>query len=156
MFQGELIGIRVATEAVGDMMSTDQVEAIAGTGLAGDRYAELKGTFQKGTIERKQQVTLIETEAIEAAAKRYEIAVTHESSRRNLLTRGVPLNHLVDVEFWVGDVKLRGVKLCEPCAHLEKVSGAGLHEALLHRGWLRAEILTNGSLRVGDVIRDVA
>ena len=154
MFQGELIAIRIASDAAAVMQSVDCAEAITGTGLKGDRYAELKGVFQKGEIERKQQVTLVEIEAIEAATKRYDLTVTHQSSRRNLLTSGAPLNHLVGVDFWVGEVQLRGVKLCEPCSYLDKVSGAGHLEALLHRGGLRAEIIQGGQLRVGDVIRD--
>jgi MOSC domain-containing protein YiiM len=155
VFSGELVAIGVASTGQGTMMEVDTVEALGAQGLAGDRYAELKGTFQRGHIEPKQQVTLIELEAIDAAAAEYKLEISHLATRRNLLTRGVPLNHLIDREFWVGDVKLRGVKLCEPCKHLEKLSGAGLVEALRHRGGLRAEVSHGGMLRVGDRIRPV-
>lgn len=150
MFSGKLIGIAVASTAGGAMQIVDRVDAVAGQGLAGDRYSELKGAFQRGHIEPMQQVTLVEAEAIDAASRDYQRPVTHLQTRRNLLTQGVPLNHLVNREFWVGNVRLRGLKLCEPCKYLEKLSGAGLIEALRHRGGLRAEILQGGLLHTGD------
>ncbi len=67
--------------------------------------------------------------------------------------RGVPLNHLVGREFQIGPVRLRGIKLCEPCGHLEKMTVPGIEKALLHRGGLRAEILTSGTLRPGDPVK---
>ena len=68
------------------------------------------------------------------------------------MTRNVPLNHLVGKEFAIGDVRLRGIRLCEPCDHLQRVTGKSLIKGLLHRGGLRAQILTQGTIRVGDVI----
>jgi MOSC domain-containing protein YiiM len=68
------------------------------------------------------------------------------------VTRGVPLNHLVGREFTVGGVRLRGIKLCEPCAHMESLSRPGARKALLHRGGLRAQILESGTIRAGDPI----
>jgi MOSC domain-containing protein YiiM len=138
------------------MQVVDQIDAVKGQGLAGDRYAEVKGAFQRGHIEPMQHVTLIEAEAIQAASLDYQRPLTHLDTRRNLLTQGVPLNHLVNREFWVGDVKLRGLKLCEPCKYLEKLSGAGLIEALRHRGGLRAEIVQGGVLQTGDRVRPAA
>jgi MOSC domain-containing protein YiiM len=76
------------------------------------------------------------------------------ATRRNIVTRGVPLKHLVGQQFRVGDVTLRGLRLCEPCAHLERLSHPGVREALIHRGGLRAQILTDGTIRVGDSIRE--
>jgi MOSC domain-containing protein YiiM len=74
-------------------------------------------------------------------------------SRRNLLTRGVPLNHLIGREFTVGEVVLRGIRLCEPCDHLEGLTVKGIKDGLHHRGGLRAEILHGGTLQPGDAIR---
>ena len=140
MFSGQLLSIAVATGAGTPMHEVPQIEALVGQGLQGDRYAELKGTFQRGRIEPMHQVTLIESEAIAAAAKDYDLPIRHLLTRRNLLTQGVPLNHLVNREFWIGDVRLRGVKLCEPCKYLEKLAGNGWIEALKHRGGLRAKL----------------
>ncbi len=75
-------------------------------------------------------------------------------SRRNVVTRGVPLNHLVGKEFMVGDVKVRGLKLCEPCSHLQRLSHEKVLPGLVHRGGLRAQILTEGIIRVGAPVSE--
>ncbi|MDG2382178.1 MAG: MOSC domain-containing protein [Pirellulaceae bacterium] len=152
-FVGELLAIQISDNAAEAMRELDQIEATLGRGLVGDRYANLKGAFQKGTIRPSQQVTLIEQESIQAANADYEVQMTHATTRRNLLTIGVPLNHLVGKQFRVGDVTLKGIKLCEPCSYLNKHSGQDLLSALRHRGGLRAEIVAAGTLRVGDSIR---
>jgi len=97
---------------------------------------------------------LIEAEAIEALKRDYEVALTPGEARRNVVTQGVPLNHLVGREFSVGGVRVRGIRLCEPCDHLQKLTGRPLIKGLLHRGGLRAQILTEGTIRVGDTIRE--
>jgi len=136
------------------MRSVDSVEALANTGLAEDRYALAAGTFSKPRAARPdQQVTLIESEALAAARDDYGIDLPPAASRRNLLTAGVPLNHLVGREFFVGAVRLRGLELCEPCKHLEKLTQEGVVKALVHRGGLRAQIVAGGTLHVGDRIR---
>lgn len=153
MFQGQLLAIQIAPAAAAAMQPMESIEAVAGKGLLGDRYEAARGAFSRGANDPDKQVTLIEREAIEAAAGDYKLEVAHATTRRNLLTTGVPLNHLVGREFFVGPVKLRGVKLCEPCGYLEKLTLPGIEDALRHRGGLRAEILTDGTLRIGDSIR---
>ena len=97
-------------------------------------------------------MTLIEIEALEALRRDYEIELEPGAARRNIVTRGVALNHLVGREFSVGGVRLRGVRLCEPCAHLEKLSRKGVLRSLVHRGGLRADILSEGTIRPGDPV----
>ena len=70
------------------------------------------------------------------------------------MTRGVPLNHLVGKEFWIGDVKARGLRLCEPCSHLQRLSHPKVLPGLVHRGGLRAQILSEGMIRVGEPVRE--
>src|SRR6516164_4429745 len=112
MFQGKLLGIHLAAHAEADLQPLTEVEAIAGRGLAGDRYCAREGTFSKnGGADR--EVTLIEAEALVGLQREYGITLTPAQARRNLLTEGVPLNHLVGKEFAVGDVVLRGIRLCE-------------------------------------------
>jgi MOSC domain-containing protein YiiM len=153
MFAGRLLSIAVCPAAGLAMENIDEVEALPGEGLRGDRYFARKGAFTKGDrVEPSQEVTLIEREAIESAVRKYEIELTHLESRRNLLTDGVPLNHLVDRTFRVGEVLLRGVELCEPCGYLESRTRAGVKQALVHRGGLRAQVLRGGMLRAGDAI----
>lgn len=145
MFHGELLAITTRPQKRAEVESHQEVEASAGRGLTGDhRCAD--------DAKPSQQVTLIEAEALRAAEADYGLALSHAESRRNLLTRGVPLNHLVGRRFRVGEVTLRGVELCEPCGHLAELTGREVVPPLRHRGGLRAEIESGGRLRVGDAI----
>ena len=99
-----------------------------------------------------RELTLIETETLEALPA-LGVKVSAAETRRNVATAGVPLNHLVGREFRVGAVRLRGTRLCEPCKYLEGLTQAGAMLALLHRGGLRAQILNDGVIRVGDTIQ---
>ena len=126
------------------------VTAHAGRGLEGDRYFAGTGKFKKA--EPKRQATLIEAEALEAVTRDYGIATGPLDTRRNIVTRGIALNHLVGKTFKVGEATLRGIKLCEPCKHMEKLAGKPIREPLKHRGGLNAEIVDSGMIRVGDVV----
>ena len=150
MSNGTVESIHIASAAEGPPRAVAQVAAIPGAGLEGDRYALKVGTFYKPTPDR--ELTLIEAEAIAAMARDYQIELAAGDARRNIVTRNVPLNHLVDKEFAIGEVRIRGIRLCEPCGHLQRVTGKPVIKGLLHRGGLRAQILTPGTIRVGDAI----
>lgn len=150
MFSGRVEAIFVAPDAEAPMTALDAVSAVAGQGLEGDRYYRRAGSFS-AKDHPGRQITLVEVEALEAL-RAAGLDVGIGDSRRNIVTRDVPLNHLVGREFRVGAVRLRGYKLCEPCAHLEKLAGKPIREPLIHRGGLNAEILTGGSIRVGDTV----
>ena len=94
----------------------------------------------------------MEMEAFEGLARERNIALKPGETRRNLVTRGVPLNHLVGKEFQVGDVRLVGIRLCEPCHYLEEMTTKGVLAGLIPRGGLRANVLTSGIIRVGDSV----
>jgi MOSC domain-containing protein YiiM len=145
--------IYIASIAQGPTQALAEVAAIPGAGLAGDRYELKLGTFYKPAPDH--ELTLIEAEAIEALRRDYHIELAAGDARRNIVTRNVPLNHLVGREFAIGDVRIRGIRLCEPCEHLQRVTGKAVIKGLLHRGGLRAQILTAGTIRVGDEIRYV-
>jgi MOSC domain-containing protein YiiM len=151
MTEAVIVSIHIAPSAAAPTKSVDSVRALAGNGLEGDRYCNEAGTYsyQRGSA---RQVTLIEVEAIEALKRDDGIEIDPGASRRNIVTRGVALNHLVGREFKVGGVALRGVELCEPCAHLQKLTLQGVMRGLVHRGGLNAEILTDGLIRVGDTV----
>lgn len=134
------------------MSAVEKARAIPGKGLEGDRYHSQTGTFSNKPGPARE-VTLIEIEALEALKRDYGIELGLGSSRRNLVTRGVPLNHLVGREFRVGEVTLRGIRLCEPCSHLEGLTRPGVIRGLVHRGGLRAQILTEGTICAGDTIQ---
>jgi MOSC domain-containing protein YiiM len=152
MWQGKVESIYIATAAKAPMQSVSHASAIPGIGLDGDRYATKQGTFFKPLPDR--EITLIEAEAIEAFARDYGAEMAPGDARRNVVTRGVPLNHLVEREFQIGEVRIRGIRLCEPCSHLEAMTGQPAIKGLRHRGGLRAQILSQGTIRVGDVVRD--
>jgi MOSC domain-containing protein YiiM len=150
MGRGTVQSIYIAVTAKAPMQSVDRALALPGCGLDGDRYALRQGTFFKPDPDH--ELTLIEVEAIEALKRDYQIEIAAGEARRNLVTHGVALNHLVGREFQIGEVKIRGIRLCEPCSHLEALTGKRLITGLLHRGGLRAQILSEGLIKVGDAI----
>ncbi|MCU4752435.1 MOSC domain-containing protein [Halobacteria archaeon AArc-curdl1] len=143
---GSVTAIHIAPEQGSPVESRDAVEAVADRGLEGDRYFQTTGTFAD---REGSDLTLIETEALEGVEREYDIDLEPGVHRRNLTTEGVALNHLVDREFRIGDVRCRGIELCEPCSYLEShLEKRGIREALVHRGGLRARILEGGTIRV--------
>jgi MOSC domain-containing protein YiiM len=150
---GRLVAIYTAAAASAPMQAHDRVDVVAGAGVRGDRYASGTGTYS-GFGRGPRDVTLIEREAIDAVrTEDGGIEMREDQTRRNLVTEGVALNHLVGRTFRVGSVRMRGVRLSEPCAYLEQLTGlVGVRAALVHRGGLRAEIIDDGELRVGDAI----
>ncbi len=153
MSQGRIESIHIAPSAEAIMRSVAEVTALAGVGLEGDRYATRSGSFS-AKPKPGRQITLIEAEAIEALERELGMVLTPGETRRNLITRGVALNHLVGHEFTVGEVRLRGHELCEPCGDLARMTGKPqILPGLVHRGGLRAEILEGGVIQVGDLIR---
>lgn len=140
--------IAVAAEAGGPMTVALSVEALADRGLVGDRYERGEGTFSnpKG---RGYDLTLVEAEALEElAAGGVELAP--EEARRNLVVRGVALDGLIGKRFRVGEVECFGQRRCEPCAHFERLTRPGVLRGLIHRGGLRADVLSGGEIRTGD------
>ena len=151
MSQGKVVSIHIAAVAAAPIKSVAEVVALVGRGLDGDRYSNKLGTFSNDPGSGRD-VTLIENEAIEALKRDYQIALEPGSARRNIVTSGIALNHLVGREFRVGAVILRGTRLCEPCSHLEKLTSKGATRGLIHRGGLRAEIIAGGMIRICDPI----
>ena len=152
MSQGRVESIHISAAAEATMRSVEQVMALAGVGLEGDRYATRSGSFS-AKPKPGRQITLIEAEAIEALERELGMVLAPGETRRNLITRGVALNHLVGREFTVGGVRLLGHELCEPCGDLARMTGKPqILPGLVHRGGLRAEILEGGLIRVGDSV----
>ncbi|HYB71791.1 MAG TPA: MOSC domain-containing protein [Candidatus Sulfotelmatobacter sp.] len=152
MWQGRVTAIHIAGEATEPMQSVAEVRAVSGRGLEGDRYFHKRGTYSNHPGSGRE-VTLIEEEAVEALAREAGIELPPGASRRNIMTRGVPLNHLVGRRLRVGEVLLEGTRLCEPCAHLEGLTRAGVLAGLVHRGGLRTIIVTGGIIRIDDLVR---
>ena len=133
------------------MERVDSVRAIAGRGLEGDRYFLRTGTYSRKEGSDRE-ITFIETEALEALARDYALSLDASETRRNVATRDIALNHLVGRTFRVGEATVRGLRLCEPCGHMERLCGKRVRPGLVHRGGLRAEILADGVIRAGDPV----
>lgn len=151
MWEGSVVSIHVAATEGGALTPLQAVHAVPGYGLEGDRYY----TFAKaGGIRPDQEITLVAEESVEEFNKEYGTAIKPEESRRNIVTRGVPLNELVGRDFQVGEVTVRGHRLCEPCTDLVKYTGREeILPGLVHRAGMRAQVLTEGVIRVGDAVR---
>ena len=128
------------------------MRAVPGKGLEGDRYYMGAGTFSPQPQKPDFEITLIELENVEAFAANSGLPFTASQARRNIVTSGVQLNELVGQEFRLGEVRVRGIRLCEPCSHLAKTTFPETLKGLVHKGGLRAQILSEGEIRVGDQI----
>jgi MOSC domain-containing protein YiiM len=144
---GSVEAIFVAPAAGAPAAAVDGVRALPGRGLEGDRHVAGTGTFPSGVPG--SALTLIEAEVCES----FSPPLGADEHRRNVVTRGIDLNALVGHDFTVGAVRCRGMRLCEPCTVVERYASRPLLRALVHRGGLRADILVEGELRVGDLVR---
>lgn len=141
--RGKITDIFIAPDKGEPMQSRERVRALAGWGLEGDRYAMGLGAFSSDKRQVIRHVTLIEEEAIS------ESDFSAEETRRNIVTRGINLNELIEVRFVVDEVWMRGVELCDPCGRPSKLSDKpGFKEAFDDRGGLRAEVLSSGIIEV--------
>jgi hypothetical protein len=153
--RGTVAGLAVAPAAEAPMQLLEVAHARAGRGFDGDRYAAGAGTFSPRAGRRPgYDLTLVAAEVLDemAAAGR---ALDFAGTRRNVLTRGIDVNALVGRRFRIGDVLCEGRRLCEPCVHLDRLSGPGILRPLIHRGGLRADALTDGVIRLGAPVLTV-
>jgi hypothetical protein len=152
---GTVEGLAVAPAAEAPMQLLETARARAGRGLEGDRYALGAGTFSPRAEHRPgYDLTLIAAEVLDelrAAGSDLDFAGT----RRNVLTRGIDLAALIGRTFRIGDVLCEGRRQCEPCSHLERLSGPGVLRPLIHRGGLRVDVRSDGEIRLGDPVRTV-
>jgi hypothetical protein len=151
---GTVEALLVAPEAEAALVRVESATARAGRGLAGDRYFERRGTFTNA-YGRGHDLTLIEAEVLDELALPAG-RLAPEEARRNVVTRGIDLNALVGERFRIGDIECFGARLCEPCAHLERLAAQagkpGTLRALIHKGGLRADVLSDGEIRTGAEI----
>jgi MOSC domain-containing protein YiiM len=154
MSKGTVVAIYVRPARSAPTQAVNEARAVPGRGLEGDRHFADSG-MDPNRANASREVTLIEAEAMEALARDYSLEIGLGESRRNIVTRDVALNHLVGREFRVGEVILRGIRLCEPCSHLQDLTQHDVLPGLVHRGGLRAQILTQGMIRPGDRVETV-
>ncbi|MDX6726614.1 MAG: hypothetical protein QOK49_1419 [Baekduia sp.] len=142
---GTVEALVIAPGATAPVRRLEHAELLPDRGLAGDRYAEGAGTFASG--RPGSALTLVDADVLDELAADRGGRVDH---RRNVVVRGTDLNALVGRDFLLGAVRCRGRRLCEPCAHLDRLNGGALLRPMVHRGGLRADILSGGTVRVGD------
>jgi MOSC domain-containing protein YiiM len=148
---GHIKSIFIAKSSESPMTSLTTAELIAGKGLVGDRYYKGTGTFSKQLAGLPDvELTLIESEEIDSFNKKLNYSFEYSQYRRNIVTVGFRLNELVDKEFSIGNIRLKGIRLCEPCAHLANILTKDIMPELVHRTGLRAQILTTGTIEVGE------
>jgi MOSC domain-containing protein YiiM len=146
---GTIESIWIAPAAAEPTQAREVVRALAGLGLEGDRHVDGTGTFPSGVPG--SALTLIEAEVCES----FEPPLGPDEHRRNLVTRGIALGGLVGQEFRVGEVRCRGMRLCEPCLVVQRYASRPVLRALVHRGGLRADIIEDGVIEIGDDVRTV-
>jgi hypothetical protein len=144
---GHIERICIASAAGEPMRVLEAARALPGRGLDGDRYVVSAGTFPTGPPG--SALTLIEAEVCES----FDPPLSPDAHRRNIVTRGIALNDLLSHEFTLGEVRCRGMRLCEPCTVVQRYAGRPVLRELVHRGGLRADILSEGEIRVGDELR---
>jgi MOSC domain-containing protein YiiM len=147
---GSIIAIFVAPTRHAEQLAVEAVQLKTGKGVVGDRFF---GLSQKVP---GRNLTLIEVEAIDEFNKAYSQSIELNATRRNFVTRDIRLNELVGKTFRVGDVLCRGAELCEPCRVLarqlpqDSLTQAQIIKAFTNKGGLRADVLSDGVVRVGD------
>jgi len=141
---GRVEAIAVAPAAEAPVALVEEAAAHAGRGLEGDRYAAGAGTFTRAH-GRGHSLTLVAAEVLD------DLGLTPGDARRNVVVRGIDLEGLIGRRFRIGDVEVQGERRCEPCAHLERLA-PGTLRPLVRRGGLRADIVTDGVIRVGDPV----
>jgi RimJ/RimL family protein N-acetyltransferase len=150
---GTVVAIYVAPSRSKQMQRLATCTLERGGGIRGDRYYERTGTFSKKSATRPdQEITLIESEEIDAFNRSAGLELDYGAPRRNVVTRGVRLNELVGARFSVGKAQLEGIRLCEPCAHLASLISEKVLPGLVHRAGLRAKIVRDGTVEPGDRI----
>jgi hypothetical protein len=147
MVNGNVVAIFIAPTAGGKMAKVQSAEALAGAGLAGDRYATGEGSFNRKRQGRRQ-VTLINSIFFKDSGFEYS------ECRRNIVTQGVELMWLIGREFQIGKARFRGQYYCDPCLRPTRLSGKTekFLEAFSDRGGLVAEVLESGPIKKGDPI----
>lgn len=147
---GRVEGIFTTTAASAPMSAHHEIRALAGAGLDGDRYVLGTGFYSDGQDGR--QLTLIEAEDLEQLERVHGVRLSQLECRRNLVTRGIALPDLIGQRFRVGEVVCEGIRACPPCNHLEELTRPGPLRGLARSGGIRAHVLTDGVIRVGDEV----
>jgi MOSC domain-containing protein YiiM len=146
--------LHITARAFLPMRAQDSIALVAGRGIEGDRYMlGIEQGFYSEKPEEGRQVTLFEAEVLEAIQRDYGVELLPEEHRRNVTTRGVPLNWLVGRRFRIGPCLMEATRLSVPCRHIEEILDKQVFDPMVHRSGLNCRILEGGTVRVGDAVR---
>jgi MOSC domain-containing protein YiiM len=151
MSLGKVEAIYISPNRGEPTIYVEQVHVVPGMGIEGDRYFK-RPRQGDDNVKPGREITLIEMEAIEAICQEDGIIIAPDQTRRNIVTRGVALNDLVGRLFKIGTINLRGIRLCEPCNYLASRTDLRILHSMVHRGGLRAEIISEGMIHINDII----
>ena len=143
----KVILIGISSLKGGSIKEMKSVDAVKGKGLLNDRKL-------RENNDKKSQLTLIEIESINYYNKVSKSSIKPLNFRRNIVTEGIELNKLINKEFSIGTVKVKGHDLCHPCKYLQEFLGQNnLVKELSKKGGLRCEILSTGKIFLNDIIK---
>ena len=151
--EGNVFDIFITDDAGNEMKSITSASLVAGKGIEGDRYFTGKGTFSEQLKNNPaMELSLIEKEEIDKFNLTQKQSHNYGDLRRNIVTEGFRLNDYVDKEFNIGNVKLKGIRLCEPCSYLADNVNPLVLPHMLGLCGLRAQILSSGTIKQSDII----
>ena len=130
-----------------EIVAVNEIDLIAGKGIIGDRHF-------KDYNDPYNHLSIIESESIDEYNKKYNLSIPYLNFRRNIITRGIKLNDLIDKKILIGDIQLDVIDLCRPCRHLsEKLDKDNIIKEFLRKGGIRCEILNDGKISINDQIK---
>lgn len=145
-------GLYITPEEAAPIERVDEVTAVAGLGIEGDRYYNRHKDLPEGQRSPEDEITLFQQEGVDRVNSETDLGITYEDMRRNVMTHGVDLDSLIGKRFKVGEVELEGLEPNPPCRHLQALAGKPLLKPMIDDAGIRARIVSGGTIRKGDPI----
>lgn len=146
--QARVAGLFIAGVEGGPIAPKDEVQAVAGSGLAGDRYFRSADEEHDST----EEITLFEKEAVDRANVDHELGLEYADMRRNVMTEGIDLRSLIGQIVRVGEAEVEVMEDNPPCRHLETLAAKPLLKPMIDKGGVRGRIISSGTIRTRDAI----
>ena len=142
----QVFKIGIAKNNSQEIQEVKKIDLVSGKGIIGDRH------FNENN-DPYNQLSLIESENIDYYNKEFQLNIPYLSFRRNIVTKGIKLNDLIDKKILIGQIEVKGINLCRPCKHLEQtLVQNNIIKEFLRKGGLRCEILNSGKISINDKI----
>tara|TARA_B100000965_G_C19044716_1_gene521055 strand:+ start:98 stop:541 length:444 start_codon:yes stop_codon:yes gene_type:complete len=143
----EVIKIGITKNHNQEIIEINEINLIAGKGIVGDRHF-------KDYNDPFNQLSIIESENIDEYNLKNKLNIPYLNFRRNIITKGIKLNGLLEKRIKVGSIELEVIDLCRPCRHLsEKLNKNDIIKEFLRKGGIRCQIINNGKIYLGDQIK---